>query len=57
MRCLQYLSHIFRIVGFDELGGSDDFPTAILEKRLQISGAIGSPRKQTLHNDDSDDDI
>jgi hypothetical protein len=29
-----------RIVGFDELGGTDDFPTFNLSKRLMRSGVI-----------------
>lgn len=28
------------IEGFDELGGTDDFPTAVLEQRLSMKGAI-----------------
>mmetsp|Transcript_22339 Transcript_22339/g.65865 ORF Transcript_22339/g.65865 Transcript_22339/m.65865 type:complete len:269 (+) Transcript_22339:69-875(+) len=58
-----------RIVGFDELGGEDDFPTRTLEVRLHMAGAIylkeGKPKKASAlgfaHNgtysddDDSDD--
>lgn len=57
-----------RIVGFDELGGSDSFPTSVLEKRLGRAGVIeyheDEPEKKTIfgfsdskHNkDDSSDD-
>ena len=31
-----------RIVGFEELGGIDDFPTTALEMRLRVSGAISN---------------
>jgi len=32
-----------RIVGFDELGGKDDFPTSQLEDRLSKSGVLQAP--------------
>lgn len=61
---------IDRIVGFDDIGNSDDFQTEVLEQRLQTSGVIkgGKPegRKEctilchrsarTDDNDDDDDD-
>ena len=34
-----------RIVGFDDLGNSDEFPTAVLEQRLLSSGVIGGELK------------
>ncbi|XP_053384969.1 uncharacterized protein LOC123536758 [Mercenaria mercenaria] len=57
-----------RVIGFDELGGSDSFPTSVLEKRLGSSGVIeyteDEPEKKTIfgfsdtrkNNDDSSDD-
>ncbi|TPX48266.1 hypothetical protein SeMB42_g03055 [Synchytrium endobioticum] len=57
-----------RLVGFDELGMSDSFPTTILENRLAKSNVItttessGQPRKSILgfldtrSSDDDDDD-
>ena len=30
----------FRIIGFDDLGNTDDFPTEVLEKRLASSGLL-----------------
>ncbi|KAL4226790.1 hypothetical protein ACF0H5_014769 [Mactra antiquata] len=58
-----------RIVGFDELGGTDSFPTSVIEKRLAQSGVIefteDAPEKKTIFgfreskqndNDDSSDD-
>ena len=44
----QHLQHLFclmrhsvcRIIGFDDLGNSDDFQTAVLERRLQSSGKM-----------------
>jgi thioredoxin-like negative regulator of GroEL len=41
---------IDRIIGFDELGGVDDFPQIRLEKRLSDKGLI------TYRNDDLDSD-
>ena len=36
---LYYLHELlFRIVGFEELGGSDDFRTIVLERRLAKAG-------------------
>eukprot|EP00696_Hemimastix_kukwesjijk_P012458 gnl/Hemi2/25624_TR8613_c0_g1_i1.p1 gnl/Hemi2/25624_TR8613_c0_g1~~gnl/Hemi2/25624_TR8613_c0_g1_i1.p1 ORF type:complete len:242 (-),score=87.24 gnl/Hemi2/25624_TR8613_c0_g1_i1:76-801(-) len=29
-----------RMVGFDEMAGSDEFPTALLEQRIQVAGLI-----------------
>lgn len=37
---------IDRIVGFDELSGSDQFPTTILEQRLGTSGVLGEDYDQ-----------
>jgi hypothetical protein len=32
------LFFFFRIIGFEELGNTDNFPTSVLEKRLGKSG-------------------
>eukprot|EP00307_Rebecca_sp_RCC1486_P002739 CAMPEP_0119407540 /NCGR_PEP_ID=MMETSP1335-20130426/1387_1 /TAXON_ID=259385 /ORGANISM="Chrysoculter rhomboideus, Strain RCC1486" /LENGTH=265 /DNA_ID=CAMNT_0007431661 /DNA_START=33 /DNA_END=830 /DNA_ORIENTATION=+ len=57
-----------RIVGFEELGGEDDFPTRMLEVRLHTAGAIllsakkkkkGAGGREIAHNgtySDDDDD-
>ncbi|KAH3889667.1 uncharacterized protein LOC127850179 [Dreissena polymorpha] len=58
-----------RVVGFDELGGTDSFQTIVLERRLSQSGVIemaeGEQQKKTIFgfsdsktndNDSSDDD-
>ena len=37
-----YIIIIFRIVGFEELGNTDTFTTAILEFRLSQSGKVQS---------------
>jgi len=29
-----------RIIGFDDIGNSDDFQTVVLERRLQSSGKV-----------------
>lgn len=42
-----------RVVGFDELGGMDDFETKRLERKLLAYGGIVTPVKR---EDDSDDD-
>lgn len=58
---------MFRIVGFDELGGQDDFPTEVFEQRLAASGVIEKRESKTtkiqksivskgIKADDSDDD-
>ena len=31
----------FRVVGFDELGNTDNFPTEVLERRIATSGEKG----------------
>lgn len=41
-----------RVVGFEELGGKDDFQTSALERRLLKSQVVQLPRKDP----DSDDD-
>ena len=39
--CIQFVYvFYYRIVGFEELGGSDNFPTSVLEKRLGSSGNL-----------------
>lgn len=54
------------IVGFEELGGEDDFPTIVLTRRLvkagvlkpknnSESGAFKMSRKQARADSDSDD--
>lgn len=45
-----------RIVGFDDLGGSDEFPTSLLQLRLQVSGALPAPIKSKQPDFDSDTD-
>ncbi|PSC68608.1 thioredoxin domain-containing PLP3B-like [Micractinium conductrix] len=42
-----------RIVGFDQLGATDDFPTEQVEKKLLKAGVIEPPPQQ---RDDSDDE-
>ena len=42
-----------RVVGFDELGAKDDFPTAVLETRLITSGAV---KLTVVHKGDGDGD-
>ena len=42
---------IDRIVGFEELGGKDDFREAALEQRLLTAGVVEAPQKG---EDDSD---
>ena len=54
-----------RVVGFEELGGSDDFPTLIMTRRLIQSGVLRALnkkekgeikiRKGNRRNDSSDD--
>jgi hypothetical protein len=31
---------IYRVIGFDEIGGNDNFPTELLERRLQKKGTL-----------------
>ncbi|XP_052801735.1 uncharacterized protein LOC128232296 [Mya arenaria] len=38
--CFKKRIVVDRVVGFDEIGGSDNFPTKVLEKRLAKSGVI-----------------
>ncbi len=55
-----------RIVGFEELGGVDDFPTIVLTKRLIRAGALKAKtkleqgrikiKKGKANEDDSGDD-
>lgn len=53
-----------RVVGFDELGGKDDFNTAVLEKRLALKSLVlnkPQPLTGTVHasasaSDDDDED-
>lgn len=57
-----------RIVGFDDIGNSDDFQTEVLEQRLQTSGVIKGRKQEDRKdrsilghkfartNDDDDDD-
>ena len=42
---------IDRIVGFEELGGKDDFREAALERRLLTAGVVEAPQQGA---DDSD---
>eukprot|EP00898_Chlorokybus_atmophyticus_P003891 jgi/Chlat1/4502/Chrsp29S04435 len=44
---------IDRIVGFEELGGRDDFPTEVMERRLTVKGLV--QLKQSAGEDDNDD--
>lgn len=37
-----------RIIGFDDLGNSDDFPTSVLEQRMMSSGVIGGKSKKSV---------
>ena len=41
-----------RVVGFDELGATDDFPTSAVEKRLLKAGECSMPA--VLHGTSSD---
>jgi thioredoxin-like negative regulator of GroEL len=34
-----------RLVGFEQLGGRDDFSTAVLEGRLKAAGIVGGVRR------------
>ena len=43
-----------RVVGFEEFGAKDDFPTSAVERRLLRSGVISVPQKR--RGEDSDDD-
>ncbi len=47
-----------RLVGFEELGGSDHFPTSVLEKRIERSGLIKvkTIRSSEMYQDDDDAD-
>lgn len=40
-----------RIVGFEELGGKDDFKTASLERRLVAAGVADLPMKKEADSD------
>eukprot|EP00891_Asterochloris_glomerata_P006538 jgi/Astpho2/6538/fgenesh1_pm.00099_%23_5_t len=42
-----------RVVGFDELGATDDFPTSSVEKRLLKAGVVAPPKRS--EDDDSKD--
>lgn len=45
-----------RIVGFDDLGGSDDFRTGRLEKRLKAAGLfVANNRRMGEEDDDCND--
>ena len=54
-----------RVVGFEDLGGSDDFPTLILTRRLIMTGVLRALnkkekgemkiRKNNRRNDSSED--
>jgi hypothetical protein len=39
-----------RIVGFEELGARDDFPTGLLEKRLERAGVLKIKEKKAKQN-------
>jgi len=39
---------VCRIIGFDDIGNSDDFQTTVLERRLQSSGKQTSLSFQVL---------
>lgn len=43
-----------RVVGFDELGGKDTFPTSRLAERLVRSGAVKAPPKPRCDDDDDE---
>jgi len=38
---------IDRMVGFDDVGGKDDFPTRVIQKRIAKSGVITLPTEET----------
>lgn len=40
-----------RIVGFEELGGKDDFKTANLERRLVAAGVVDLPIRREVDSD------
>ena len=40
-----------RIVGFEELGGKDDFKAAALERRLLAAGVVDLPKKKEADSD------
>lgn len=44
-----------RLVGFEQLGGRDDFSTAALEARLKAADVVSSSRKATAAEDDESD--
>lgn len=46
------------MVGFDDFGGIDEFPTKLLEQRLQLSGALPttSIKSSSKIEFDSDDE-
>jgi len=43
-----------RVVGFAELGGKDDFPTAKLEARLIQAGVLKKAVPKAVDSDDED---
>lgn len=45
-----------RVVGFEQLGGRDDFNTAALEARLKAADVVTSSRKAAVRGDDDDTD-
>ena len=40
-----------RIVGFEELGGTDDFKAANLERRLVAAGVVDLPMRREVDSD------
>jgi thioredoxin-like negative regulator of GroEL len=58
--CIVLFKHgrvVSKIVGFDQLGGKDDFSTASLEKQLQAAGlTTSSSSKAGARRDESDEE-
>jgi hypothetical protein len=44
-----------RVVGFDELGGKDDFPTKAFEQRLAAANVVNATRKPARRGSDGGD--
>lgn len=44
-----------RVIGFEQLGGKDDFNTAALEARLKAADVVSSSRKAAAAGDDESD--
>jgi hypothetical protein len=58
--CIVLFKHgrvVSKIVGFDQLGGKDDFSTASLEKQLHAAGlTTSSSSKAAAHREESDEE-